>query len=51
MADPLAAFLKLAAFVTMATAIFYSQEYLEQRAMGGGEYYVLCLTACWVCSC
>ena len=43
-ADALGTFLKLAAFVTMATAIFYSQEYLEQRAMVGGEYYVLCLT-------
>ena len=29
----------------MATALFYSQDYLEQRAIGGGEYYVLCLTA------
>jgi NADH-quinone oxidoreductase subunit N len=43
-ADGLSTFLKLAAFVTMATAIFYSQEYLEQRGMVGGEYYVLCLT-------
>jgi NADH-quinone oxidoreductase subunit N len=43
-ADGLGTFLKLAAFVTMATAIFYSQEYLEQRSMLGGEYYVLCLT-------
>ncbi len=43
-ADGLSTFLKLAAFVTMATAVFYSQEYLEQRAMIGGEYYVLCLT-------
>jgi NADH-quinone oxidoreductase subunit N len=44
-ADPLAGFLKLAALMAMATAIFYSQEYLEQRDMNGGEYYVLCLTA------
>jgi NADH-quinone oxidoreductase subunit N len=44
-ADGLGTFLKLAGFVTMATVIFYSQEYLEQRAMLGGEYYVLCLTA------
>lgn len=44
-ADPLAGFLKMAAFVAMATAIFYSQDYLEQRAIRGGEYYVLCLTA------
>jgi NADH-quinone oxidoreductase subunit N len=43
-ADGLGTFLKLAGFVTMATVIFYSQEYLEQRAMVGGEYYVLCLT-------
>ena len=43
-ADGLGTFLKLAGFVTMATAIFYSQEYLDQRAMIGGEYYVLCLT-------
>ena len=44
-ADSLAGFLKMAAFVAMATAIFYSQDYLEQRAIRGGEYYVLCLTA------
>jgi len=43
--DPLAGFLKLLAFVAMATAIFYSRDYLEQRDMRGGEYYVLCLTA------
>jgi NADH-quinone oxidoreductase subunit N len=42
-ADGLGTFLKLAGFVTMATAIFYSQEYLDQRAIAGGEYYVLCL--------
>ncbi|HTW75807.1 MAG TPA: NADH-quinone oxidoreductase subunit NuoN [Steroidobacteraceae bacterium] len=44
-ADPLASFLKLIAFATMATVVFYSQDYLEQRGMRGGEYYVLCLTA------
>jgi NADH-quinone oxidoreductase subunit N len=43
--DPLAGFLKLAAFVAMATTVFYSQDYLEQRGIRGGEYYVLCLTA------
>jgi NADH-quinone oxidoreductase subunit N len=43
--DPLAGFLKMASFVAMATAVFYSQDYLEQRGMQGGEYYVLCLTA------
>jgi NADH-quinone oxidoreductase subunit N len=44
-ADPLAVFLKLMAFAVMATAIFYSQEYLDGRGLRGGEYYVLCLTA------
>jgi len=43
-ADGLGTFLKLAGFVAMATAVFYSQEYLDQRGMVGGEYYVLCLT-------
>ncbi|HEY1726063.1 MAG TPA: NADH-quinone oxidoreductase subunit NuoN [Steroidobacteraceae bacterium] len=43
--DPLAGFLKMAGFVAMATAVFYSQDYLEQRGVRGGEYYVLCLTA------
>jgi NADH-quinone oxidoreductase subunit N len=43
--DSLAGFLKLAAFVAMATAVFYSRDYLEQRGMRGGEYHVLCLTA------
>jgi NADH-quinone oxidoreductase subunit N len=43
--DGLAGFLKLAAFIAMATTVFYSQEYLDQRGMRGGEYYVLCLTA------
>jgi len=43
-ADGLGTFLKLAGFVTMATVVFYSQEYLEQRSMTGGEYHVLCLT-------
>jgi NADH-quinone oxidoreductase subunit N len=44
-ADPLAVFLKLVAFAAMATAIFYSQDYLDARGLRGGEYYVLCLTA------
>ena len=39
-ADALGTFLKLVAFVTMAIAVFYSQNYLEQRQMLGGEYYV-----------
>ncbi len=44
-ADPLAAFLKLAGYIAMATALFYSQDYLHTRGIHGGEYYVLCLTA------
>ena len=44
-ADPLAGFLKMAGFVAMATATYYSQDYLQQRGIRGGEYYVLCLTA------
>ena len=44
-ADPLAVFLKLIGFAVMATAIFYSQDYLDARGLRGGEYYVLCLTA------
>jgi NADH-quinone oxidoreductase subunit N len=43
-ADALGTFLKLAGFVAMATVLFYSHDYLTQRAMVGGEYYVLCLT-------
>src|SRR5580658_4316564 len=43
--DPLSGFLKQVAFIAMATAMFYSQTYLEQREMKGGEYHVLCLTA------
>ncbi len=44
-ADPLAGFLKLTSVLTMGTALFYSQEYVDQRAKHGGEYYVLSLTA------
>lgn len=44
-ADPLAGFLKLVAFAVMATVVFYSQDYLEERGLRGGEYYVLSLTA------
>jgi NADH-quinone oxidoreductase subunit N len=43
--DALGGFLKLAAYVAMATTMFYSHEYLQQRGMKGGEYHVLCLTA------
>jgi NADH-quinone oxidoreductase subunit N len=43
-ADPLAVFLKLFAFASMAVALLYSREYLERRGMMRGEYYVLALT-------
>ena len=44
-ADRLATFLKLAAFLTVGLALFYSQAYLERRPIRGGEYQVLALTA------
>ncbi len=44
-ADRLAAFLKLAAFLSVGLALFYSQAYLERRPIRGGEYQVLALTA------
>jgi NADH-quinone oxidoreductase subunit N len=44
-ADPLSGFLKMAGFIAMATAVYYSQDYLQQRGIRGGEYYVLCLSA------
>ena len=43
--DPLAVFLKLFGFVSIAVALLYSREYLERRGMMRGEYYVLALTA------
>jgi len=43
--DPLAVFLKLFGFVSIAVALLYSQEYLERRGMMRGEYYVLALTS------
>ena len=44
-ADRLGVFLKLAAFVSVGLALFYSQAYLERRPIRGGEYQVLALTA------
>ena len=44
-ADPLAVFLKLFGFVSIAVALLYSREYLDRRGMMRGEYYVLALTA------
>jgi len=43
--DPLAVFLKLFGFLTIALALLYSRGYLERRGMMRGEYYVLALTA------
>ena len=44
-ADRLGLFLKLAAFLSIGLALFYSQAYLERRKIIGGEYQVLALTA------
>ncbi len=44
-ADRLGLFLKLAAFLSVGLALFYSQAYLARRAISGGEYQVLALTA------
>jgi NADH-quinone oxidoreductase subunit N len=44
-ADRLALFLKLSAFLAVGLALFYSQAYLERRGIRGGEYQVLALTA------
>ncbi len=44
-ADRLAVFLKLAAFLSMGLVLFYSQPYLDRRGIHGGEYQVLALTA------
>ncbi len=44
-ADPLGMFLKLAAFLSVGMALFYSQAYLDRRGIFGGEYQVLALTA------
>jgi len=44
-ADRLSVFLKLAGFLSVGLALFYSQPYLERRGIQGGEYQVLALTA------
>ena len=44
-ADDLATLLKLAAFLFVAVAMYYSNEYLARRRIQKGEYYVLSLTA------
>ncbi|MBV6418264.1 MAG: NADH-quinone oxidoreductase subunit N [Steroidobacteraceae bacterium] len=44
-ADPLALVLKLAALLYVAVALLYSRPSLARRAIPGGEYYVLSLTA------
>jgi len=44
-ADGLGTFLKLAAFLSVGLALFYSQAYLERRQVRGGEYQVLALTS------
>ena len=44
-ADGLSTLLKLASFLFVAVALFYSGEYLGRRRLQQGEYYVLVLTA------
>ena len=44
-ADELAFVLKLAGFLVVAVALLYSRNYLINRNILGGEYYVLALTA------
>ena len=44
-ADGLGILLKVAAFLVMGLVLQYSQPFLERRAIGGGEYQVLALTA------
>jgi NADH-quinone oxidoreductase subunit N len=44
-ADRLGTLLKVAGFVTVGLALFYSGGYLDRRHIRGGEYYVLALTA------
>ena len=44
-ADDLGMLLKLASFVFVAVALFYSNDYLARRKLQQGEYYVLTLTA------
>jgi NADH-quinone oxidoreductase subunit N len=44
-ADNLSLLLKLASYLFMGLALFYSGDYLARRRMQKGEYYVLALTA------
>jgi len=44
-ADELAYVLKLAGFLVVAVGLLYSRDYLEERGILRGEYYVLTLTA------
>jgi NADH-quinone oxidoreductase subunit N len=44
-ADELAVVLKLAGFLFVSVALLYSRDYLENRNIHRGEYYVLALTA------
>jgi len=44
-ADPLAYVLKLAGFLIVAVGLLYSRDYLQERGIQRGEYYVLTLTA------
>jgi NADH-quinone oxidoreductase subunit N len=44
-ADPLALWLKLCAFLTTGVGLVYGEQYLERRQVRGGEYYILALTA------
>ena len=44
-ADDLATLLKLASFLFVAIALFYSGEFLGRRKLQQGEYYVLVFTA------
>ncbi|HUI61775.1 MAG TPA: NADH-quinone oxidoreductase subunit NuoN [Steroidobacteraceae bacterium] len=44
-ADELAYVLKLAGFLFVAVGLLYSRDYLEERGILRGEYYVLTLTA------
>jgi NADH-quinone oxidoreductase subunit N len=44
-ADELGVVLKLAGFLFVAVALLYSRDYLENRNLQRGEYYVLALTA------
>ena len=45
MADELAYFLKLCGYVFVAFGLLYSRDYIEERGILRGEYYVLVLTA------